>query len=83
VQYHPEFDLSHLAALYEGYGDDMVGTPFFDTRAALDQHISELREIDREGQSGPAAWRLGVDEDLLDGTRRRTELRNWLMTQSR
>ncbi|WP_427966683.1 type 1 glutamine amidotransferase [Altererythrobacter sp.] len=78
VQYHPEFDLPHLAEIYEGYGDDMVGTAFFDTRAALDNHIADLRAADAAPPDAPVAWRLGIDSDLLHGPTRRTELRNWL-----
>ena len=79
VQYHPEFDLPHLAEIYEGYGDDMVGGQFFDTRAVLDSHIADLRAAADASPDQPVAWRLGIDEDLLDGHIRRTELRNWLL----
>lgn len=78
VQYHPEFDLPHLAELYEGYGDEMVGTPFFDSRTALDSHIADLRVAAHAPPEAPVAWRLGIDSDLIDGSVRRTELRNWL-----
>nr|WP_202131783.1 type 1 glutamine amidotransferase [Aurantiacibacter rhizosphaerae] len=78
VQYHPEFDLPHLAEIYEGYGDEMVGTGFFESRAALDDHIADLRKADSAMPDDPVAWRLGIDADILDGPTRRTELRNWL-----
>lgn len=78
VQYHPEFDLPHLAALYEGYGDNMVGTAFFQDRADLDRHVADLRSLAQGDERSPLAWRMGIDADLLDGPTRRTELRNWL-----
>lgn len=78
VQYHPEFDLPHLAEIYEGYGDELVGSPFFESRDVLDRHIADLREADAQDADTPVAWRLGVDRDILDGPTRRTELRNWL-----
>ena len=78
VQYHPEFNLQHLAELFEGYGEDMVGTAFFDSRTALDIHIADLYTVAEADAQSPLAWRLGIDADLLDGPTRRTELRNWL-----
>ncbi|MBA4756359.1 MAG: type 1 glutamine amidotransferase [Sphingobium sp.] len=78
VQYHPEFDLPHLAEIYEGYGDDMVGGQFFDTRNMLDSHIADLRIAAEAAVDAPVVWRLGIDTDILDGSIRRTELRNWL-----
>ncbi len=78
VQYHPEFDLPHLAEIYEDYGDAMVGTQFFDSRAVLDSHIADLRAAASTTPDAPVAWRLGIDSDVIDGPIRRTELRNWL-----
>lgn len=78
VQYHPEFDVPHLADLYTAYADDLVAGGFFADRAALAAHIAMLREAGEEGANSAAAWQLGLDADLLDGPRRRTELRNWL-----
>lgn len=78
VQYHPEFDLPHLAEIYEDYGDKMVGTPFFDSREVLDSHIADLRAAANAAPDAAVVWRLGIDSDLIDGQIRRTELRNWL-----
>jgi GMP synthase (glutamine-hydrolysing) len=78
VQYHPEFDLPHIASIYEGYGDELTGSPFFDSRESLDAHIADLQAVAELTEHTPLAWRLGVDRDLLHGPTRRTELRNWL-----
>jgi GMP synthase (glutamine-hydrolysing) len=78
VQYHPEFDLPHIASIYEGYGDELIRSPFFDSRETLDAHIAELHAVAELTEHSPLAWRLGIDRDLLHGPTRRTEVRNWL-----
>lgn len=78
VQYHPEFDLPYLAAMYEGYEEEMTGTAFFNDRGELHAHIADLRAVASADEASPLAWRMGIDADLLDGRTRRTELRNWL-----
>lgn len=78
LQYHPEFDLPHIAALYATYEKAMAASPFFDSVGAVRDHVAELREVEAAGPNSPAAWRLGLDRDVLDGPTRRTELRNWL-----
>lgn len=78
VQYHPEFDLAHIAGLLAMYEDGLVGSPFFESHEAVRRHIAELRTAANGGSHSPPAWRLGVDSDVLDDATRRTELRNWL-----
>jgi GMP synthase (glutamine-hydrolysing) len=78
VQYHPEFDLPHIAGLLAIYEDEMASSPFFENRQAVQAHIADLRRATNAGPHSPTAWRLGLDSDLLDGPTRRTELRNWL-----
>lgn len=78
VQYHPEFDLPHIASIYEGYGDELIGGTFFDSRETLDAHIAELHAVAEMTEHSPLAWKLGIDRDLPHGPTRRTEVRNWL-----
>jgi len=76
LQYHPEFDLPHLAAIFEGYADTLG--QFFETRESLAAHAEDLRRAAQAAPDSPLAWRLGLDADILDDRVRRTELRNWL-----
>lgn len=78
VQYHPEFDLPHIADLYAYYATDLVAGGFFEDAAALAGHIAALQAANAGGPHSAAAWQLGLDADLLDPARRRTEIRNWL-----
>jgi len=78
VQYHPEFDLPHIAALLATYEGELANSPFFESPEAVRAHVADLLTATEAGAHSPAAWRLGLDSDVLDGPTRRTELRNWL-----
>ncbi len=78
LQYHPEFDLPHIAGLYASYENELARSPFFTSPQAVRAHIADLRAAAGAGPHSPIAWRLGLDSDVLDGPTRRTELRNWL-----
>ena len=78
VQYHPEFDLAHLAKLYELYAEDMVKQGFFADRAELDAYCAKLLALTADPENAGLAWQLGVDEDVLDDKRRRAEILAWI-----
>ena len=78
VQYHPEFDLPHIAGLLTIYESELASSPFFESCEAVRAHIADLRSATEAGPHSPVAWRLGLDNDVLDDPTRRTELRNWL-----
>lgn len=78
VQYHPEYDVQQVLAIYRLYADDMIGPDFFPDRAALDAYCARLQTlVDDPGNAG-AAWELGIDEDILDDRRRRGEIIAWI-----
>ncbi len=77
VQYHPEFDLPHLAALYRHYAADMRAQGFFADDAALESHADRLERLAASGDEG-LAWQLGIDADVLDEQQRRREIINWV-----
>lgn len=78
VQYHPEFDLRHIAGLYRLYGDDMLKGGFVVDSGALMSHIEELEAVTADPARRDLRWRLGVDEDVLDPDVRCLEIRNWV-----
>lgn len=81
VQYHPEYDLQQVLAVYSLYADDMIGPDFFADREELDAYCEKLRTlIDNPGDAG-AAWQLGIDADVLDDRTRRGEIIAWVETQ--
>jgi GMP synthase (glutamine-hydrolysing) len=83
VQYHPEYTLADIAATLLRYDDRAVSEGFYNNRAALDVHVSELRELAANPSRTDIAWRLGLDRDILDPASHLTEIANWLCAQVR
>ncbi|MEL7028159.1 MAG: type 1 glutamine amidotransferase [Pseudomonadota bacterium] len=78
VQYHPEFDMAQLAMLIRLYADPMVEQGFFADDAAREAHLSLIDRLVEDPADKAAAWRLGVDADMLDDRVRRAEIINWI-----
>ncbi len=78
VQYHPEFDMAHMAGLYRLYGDDLLVGGFMPDHEALKTHIAELETVTRSPDRMDLRWRLGIDQDVLDADVRCLEIRNWI-----
>lgn len=81
VQYHPEYDVEQVLAVYSLYTDDMIGPDFFATREELDDYCAKLRTLIANPTDVGAAWQLGIDEDILDDHCRRGEVIAWVETQ--
>ncbi len=78
VQYHPEFDMPHIADIYVRYRDDMVGDGFFADDGALDAHVGDIRALVGDPSRRDLRWQLGIDDDVLDADVRCLEIKNWL-----
>lgn len=78
VQYHPEFDMAHIAGLYRLYGDDLLVGGFVTDHGALETHIAELEGVTENPERLDLRWRLGIDRDVLDADVRCLEIRNWV-----
>lgn len=79
VQYHPEFDLGHVADLYRLYADDMVAQGFFADAEECRRFAERTRALGEAPDAHPdLAWQMGVDADLLDDRRRRSEIVAWV-----
>lgn len=81
VQYHPEYDVQQVLAIYRLYADDMVGPDFFPDHAALDAYCRKLQQLVTDPANAGAAWELGIDADILDDRCRRAEIIAWIETQ--
>ncbi len=81
VQYHPEYDLQQVLAVYSLYADDMIGSDFFADREELDNYCAKLRMLIAHPDDAGAAWQLGIDADVLDDRTRRGEIIAWVETQ--
>lgn len=78
VQYHPEFDLLHLAQLFRLYAADMIGQGFFADAGALDHYTAQMMSLSDTPEDAATAWQLGIDADIIDDSRRRSEISAWI-----
>ncbi len=78
VQYHPEFDMPHVANLYDRYRDAIVGGGFFDDMAALDAYIDDVRTLADDPSRADLRAELDLGDDVLDADTRCLEIRNWV-----
>lgn len=78
VQYHPEFDMPHVASLYDRYRDAIVGDGFFADMTALDQYIADVRELVDDPTRDDLRESLDIGDDVLDADIRCIEIRNWV-----
>ena len=83
VQYHPEFDVPHLANLYRRYADDMLGQGYFVDAGDLERYCNELDALHQDPSRLDLRWRLGIDDDVLDADLRCLEIRNWVDSLTR
>jgi GMP synthase (glutamine-hydrolysing) len=81
VQYHPEYTLGDVADVIERYGERLVTEGFYASLDALRAHAGEIRSIGVDPDRRELAWRLSLDEDLLDPAMRLSEIANWLRHQ--
>lgn len=80
VQYHPEFDLAHLANLYRRYGTAMIEDGFFADQSDLDAYSNRLDALHQNPTRLDLRWQLGIDDDVIDPDQRCLEIRNWVQS---
>jgi len=83
VQYHPEYTFAEIAAVLERYGENLLADGFYASPAALATHAEDTRALGRDPSRRDLAWRLSVDQDVLDPMMRLSEIANWIKHQVR
>lgn len=78
VQYHPEYGLDQLAAIFERGWHSLVSSGLLPDEASARAHCADLRTLHHNRRRADIAWRLGIQPEILDPQQRLTELRNWL-----
>jgi GMP synthase (glutamine-hydrolysing) len=78
VQYHPEYDLSQIAALFSRSAERLVASGFAATVADAEGIAADFRTLHRDAQRKDLAWRYGIGPDILEPHRHRREFANWL-----
>lgn len=78
VQYHPEFSLEEIAAIFGRVGSLVLEEGFLRNDADLQSFIADMRALHAEPERLDLAWRHGLDAQVLDSALRLTEIRNFL-----
>ncbi len=78
VQYHPEYDLRQMAALFGRAAARMVDDGFVQRQADAEIMAEDFRTLHHNPGRRDVAWRYGVTADVTDPARHRVELANWL-----
>ncbi len=78
VQYHPEFDLAHMAGLIRSYATGLVKDGFYADEASAQAHASDMERLHQDPSREDLAWLLGIDQDLLNPDVRLREVANWV-----
>ena len=78
VQYHPEFDLAYIAALFDKYKTMMVEEGFCPDEAAVGRLSSDFRAAQNEEIQTDIRARHKLGPDVLDPCFRLQEISNWL-----
>ncbi len=80
TQYHPEVDPDELAAMLRLSAESVVEAGLAADAAAVEAYADEVRALaGAEAQARRClAWRHGLGDDLLDASRRRREIGNFL-----
>ena len=78
VQYHPELSLDEIAVALRRDADDLVEQGLAADTDALEAHAALVEALGHDPARRDIAWRLGLDDQVTDAPRRRTELRNFI-----
>ena len=76
VQYHPELPLEELAQAIRRQAGELVSRGLAQTEAEVEAQAVLFEGLGRQPERLDLAWRLGVDREVIEGKRRRTELAN-------
>lgn len=78
VQYHPEFSLTETASILRRLAASMAEEGFVRRPEDGEAYAAEVEALGRDRDRRDLAWRLALDESVLDDAKRLTELRNWI-----
>jgi GMP synthase (glutamine-hydrolysing) len=80
TQYHPEHTLAVSAALIEMRATELVEEGFGTERSEIVAIAADYRALAAEPGRRDLLWRYGIASEIMDPTRRTTEIGNWLRT---
>jgi GMP synthase (glutamine-hydrolysing) len=81
VQYHPEYDLALIAALFTRGAERLVKGGFATCVSDAEGIAVDFMALHKDAHRKDLSWRYGIGADILDPSRHRRELANWLRTK--
>ncbi|WP_232628907.1 type 1 glutamine amidotransferase [Methylobacterium sp. Leaf118] len=78
VQYHPEIDLDEVAGALRRQADDLVEMGLAESRAAVEGQADLIAALHREPDRRDLAWRLGLDDQVIEDRCRQREIANFI-----
>ena len=78
VQYHPEYPLSQISALFRRRVARLLNEGFVRSEAEILAMADDYQALDRQRGRTDLAWRYGIGRDVLDDRLHRLEFANWL-----
>jgi len=81
VQYHPEYDLLQMGAMFKRSAKRMTDRGLFKTQAEADTFATDLLTLHDDPSRRDLAWRYGIGADILEPNRHRREFANWLRVE--
>ena len=81
VQYHPEFELKMLSALFIRRAARLVNDGFARTETEIEGLAKDFMALHKNPTRRDLAWRYGIGANVLDPLIHRREFANWLATK--
>ncbi len=81
VQYHPEYDLLQISAMFRRSAQRMVDRGLMPSLEVAHGFAADLRALHDEPTRRDIAWRYGISADIIDPDRHRVEFANWLRVE--
>ncbi len=78
VQYHPELSLAEIAAALRRQAEVIVAAGLALTHAAVGEQAALFDALDTQSDRADVRWRLGIDAEVAEEPRRRTEITNFI-----
>ena len=78
LQYHPEYDLHEMARLIYCRKEKLQKRGFFQDTDAAQEYVDLLECLYQDPTRRDIAWRLGVDDDIMNKDVRQAEVKNWI-----
>jgi GMP synthase (glutamine-hydrolysing) len=78
MQYHPEYDLAHIATLHRMLGKNLIAQGLFASAEDLARYCNDLAALARNPADPKLAEKLEVDAEITEPRRRHAEIIAWI-----